>query len=77
MAGFEGREMIIVLDISTLNFDLYVGLIQVGLYLGVDMGLVFRVRLECGCLFPTVLFLCLLMQKYNHTFASLLWILEN
>lgn len=38
-----------------------------GLYLGVDMGLVLRVRLECRCLFSTVLlFLCLLMQKYDY-----------
>lgn len=46
VAGFENRERIIVLDVLNQNFDLCMGLIQVGLYLGVDMGLVARVRLE-------------------------------
>ena len=42
------------------------GLIQVGLYLGIRMGLVLRVRIECRCLFSAVLFLCLLMQKSDY-----------
>lgn len=46
VAGFESRERITVLDVLNQNFDLCVGLIQVGLYLGVGMGLVSRVRLE-------------------------------